>query len=281
MNNRKHYILLLVIGIYCALSPKKVIAQKTEIGAMAGAAFYYGDLNPRYGVRFPGGGGNMLLRQNFDGRMCVKGTIGYSYLWADDALSNSAYAQARNLRFFSHTYNGSVQLEFNFQPYHSANNYSSSKDKKVSPYLATGLSIVYFNPRAEYLGGIYSLRDMGTEGQPLGSEYAKVSPAWLLGGGVKFDVSKTWSVNIEMMGHLLFTDYLDDVSGTYADFSVVEGHHGTAAAALSDRSLEVPDATVRMGGAGRQRGDSRSKDAYLTIHIGLVYRFLQINCPAY
>jgi hypothetical protein len=278
MNHYSISIFSFLIGICYFVQPQNLRAQQTEFGVLVGAGTYYGDLNPRYGMRFLGPGANLLLRKNYDGRICIKGTLAYNYLWANDSLSNSEYAQARNLSFFSHTFSGSVQMEFNFQPFHIANN-RSAKEKKASPYLATGLSVVYFSPKANYLGGTYSLRDMGTEGQPLGSEYAKVSPAWLLGGGIKYDLTPNWSFNLEIMGHLLFTDYLDDVSGTYADVSVVEGHHGTAAAALSDRSLEVGD--TRVGGAGRQRGDTRGKDAYLSLQMGFVYRFININCPAY
>ncbi len=255
-----------------------LFGQQTEFGILAGVNSYYGDLNPRYDVRTPGGGMNLLLRRNYDGRICLKGTVGYAYLWGSDARSREEYFRARNLSFFSHTFHGSVQIEFNFQPFHAANN-AGIKEKNTSPYLATGLAVELFNPRAMLLGGVYNLREMGTEGQPLGSEYKGVAPSWLLGGGIKTKLSRNWSLNIELMGHLLFTDYLDDVSGKYADFSIIEGHHGTAAARLADRSLEVGDSP--FGSAGRQRGNTTDKDAYMSLHIGLVYRFLTLSCPAY
>ena len=256
----------------------QVNAQKWEFGALAGGSFYFGDLNPRYNFLSPGGGMNLLLRHNFDGRICVKGTIGYNYLWADDKNAKTEFARARNLSFFSNTFDGSIQVEFNFDPFHSGTR-QQTRDKKATFYLSTGLGIVFFKPKTTYEGIVYDLRALGTEGQAVGDEYRTVTPAWLIGGGAKFDINRNWSINIEVMGTLTFSDYLDDVSGTYAHPSIINGHHGQIAAILADRSLEVGD--IAIGEAGRQRGDSKSKDAYMSARIGLVYRFLDINCPTY
>lgn len=257
--------------------PLSAWAQRWETGFVVGAANYFGDLNPKFSPKFPSGAGNILVRRNLDGRICIKGSIGYAHVWADDKKSPNAYYRARNLNFSSHVFSGSLQVEFNFQPYHSDIN--SHKDKKIAPYLTTGLGMTYFNPRTTYEGVTYNLRDMGTEGQTPGDEYRLVKPEWVIGGGFKIDVSRRWSVNIEIMSHLLFTDYLDDVHGVYADSRIIAGYHGDVAAALADRSKEVGE--VKMGVTGYQRGDTRSNDMYITAGIGLVYRFMNINCPAY
>ena len=138
--------------------------------------------------------------------------------------------------------------------------------------------MLFRSPKTKYRDAEYILRDMGTEGQNLGSEYKLVTPTFLVGGGFKIDINRNWSVNIEMMANLLFTDYLDDVSATYADARTVAANHGDVAGILSDRSIELGD---RLGSTGRQRGNSKDRDMYLTTSIGFAYRFLNINCPAY
>jgi Domain of unknown function (DUF6089) len=267
-----------IIAVLLCCVQTKTQAQIWEFGVMAGGATYFGDLNPKFNLRFPSGGANILLRRNFDGRICLKGAANFARVWADDKKSPEVYQKARNLSFHSNVLTGSFQIEFNFQPYHSTQLF---KDKRATPYLTTGLGLTWFNPYANLQGGNYELRAMGTEGQAPGSEYKTVAPSWAIGGGFKFDLGRTrnWSFNIEIMAQLLFTDYLDDVHGTYADVRVVEGHHGTAAALLSDRSIEISE--TRLGGVGRQRGNSKDRDMYMTANIGFVYRFLSLSCPAY
>lgn len=277
MIHPKLNLTLLTIGMLC-MSIFQAKAQKWEIGALAGASFYFGDLNPRYNFLSPGGGLNILARHNFDGRICVKAAVGYNYLWADDKNAKTEFAKARNLNFFSNTFDGSIQVEFNFDPYHNGSRQYAT-DKKSTFYLSTGFGLVAFSPKTKYNDAVYDLRSLGTEGQAKGDEYRTITPAWLIGGGGKIDINRNWSINIEVMGTLTFTDYLDDVSGTYAHPSIINGHHGEMAVRLADRSLEV--GTVAIGQPNRQRGDSKSKDAYMSARIGLVYRFLNVNCPAY
>jgi Domain of unknown function (DUF6089) len=265
----------LFIAFLSLFSTSFLQAQVWEFGGLVGHATYFGDLNPRFNLRFPSVAGNLFLRRNYDGRICVKGNLGVARVWADDKYSPDAYFKARNLSFHSNVVTGSLQVEFNFQPYHSN---SGHKDKKIAPYLSAGLGLTYFNPKTKYQDAEYVLRDMGTEGQNLGTEYKLVTPTFLIGGGFKIDVNRNWSVNIEMMSHLLFTDYLDDVHGTYADARSVAANHGSEAGVLSDRSVELGD---RLGSVGRQRGNSKDKDMYLTTTIGFAYRFLSINCPTY
>ena len=65
------------------------------------------------------------------------------------------------------------------------------------------------------------------------------------------------------------TDYLDDVSGEYADMS----GFSPLRIALSDRSAS------KIGASGSQRGDFRKKDTYLFAGITLTYTFVSQKCP--
>lgn len=268
------YLFPFLLGV-CLLWSSNVQAQKVELGFYGGAATYYGDLNPHFSARHFGPALGVLARRNLDGRVCLRFSASYAYLWADDAKSPSAFANARNLRFFSNSFEGAVVTEFNFQDF----NGGSREDVNVSPYLLAGVGLTYFNPKAEYKGGIYPLRSQGTEGQPPGQEYSLITPMVMLGGGIKVKLNVYWSLNVEVAYRATFSDYLDDVSGVYADYRTVTGHHGEAAGGLSDRSLEVGD--VRIGRPGHQRGNSKNNDGFMLGTIGLSYRFMPLVCPAY
>lgn len=134
-----HFIIFLLL--FCSSTLQ---AQLWEFGGLLGHSTYFGDLNPRFNLRFPSVAGNIFLRRNYDGRICVKGAFGAARVWANDKYSPDAYFKARNLSFYSNVVTGSLQVEFNFQPFHSN---SLRKDKKVSPYLSAGFGLTYFNPK--------------------------------------------------------------------------------------------------------------------------------------
>ena len=271
--------LLFCIGFSFLTIPQQMNAQTSygwEIGFWGGLSSYYGDLNPVFSFRRLGPTAGVFARKNFDGRFCLRFGGSWGNVGGNDATSPNAFEQARNLNFNSNVFEGAVVLEFNFQNFHSRR---PREDKPVSPYLLAGFGITHFNPKSEYKGGNYFLRDLGTEGQARGEEYALVTPAMIAGFGLKIDMNPSWSWNIEISNRFTFTDYLDDVSGTYADYRTVAGYHGDAAGGLSDRSLEVGD--VRIGERGRQRGNAKNKDMYIFASIGLAYRFVSVGCPAY
>jgi hypothetical protein len=73
-----------------------------------------------------------------------------------------------------------------------------------------------------------------------------------------------------------FTDYIDDVSTTYAN-PVDLAANGPAAVALGDRSLVPQDNT------GRQRGNPRNKDWYCFTGLTLTFQLSDKpkSCSAY
>lgn len=261
----------------CALS-SGALAQRWEIGGLAGTANYFGDLNPLFSFRRPGPSASFLVRRNYDGRMCWRANLSYANIGASDARSSSAVVRARNLSFQSNVVELSTAAEFNFISFHSQNVYNR-EDEKFTPFLSAGFGILYHNPKAKYQDQWYALQPLGTEGQAPGNEYSLVQFAFIVGGGFKWELSQNWSLNLDISHRLVRTDYLDDVSGIYADKRIIEGHNGSLAAALSDRSVEVRETAI--GIPGHQRGDSKARDSYMTIQIGFIYNFRELNCPAY
>lgn len=255
-----------------------VIAQRGwEAGVWAGTAFYFGDLNTSYNLSLPGPAGGAMARFNFNNRLCTKFSLNAAQVRGKDAISKNTFERARNLSFRSTVVDFGAQLEFNFLPYTHG-----SQDEFYTPYVFAGFNVFYYNPQAEYQGNWVDLRPLGTEGQMKGEEYFSTSGGLLYGMGLKFDLNYEWSLNFEMGARTLFTDYIDDVSGVYADKEELLQTRGEVAAALSDRSILLPGVNdSQIGEPGTQRGGSALKDTYIMLGVGVVYYFGDLKCPTY
>ncbi len=265
--------LLFTLGIILSVSCTHLDAQKGyEVGGWLGVAHYFGDLNTTFSVNRPGLAAGLVGRYNFNTRTSVKLSGNYGRVSAYDSDSKNQFHLARNLSFRSDILELTGQFEFNFLPY-----IHGSADDFFTPYLFAGLGFFYFNPKAEIDNEWVLLQPLGTEGQSIGGEYNKGQISIVYGAGFKFDLSYTWSINIELSARAMFSDYLDDVSTVYPNSVELQSLRGDLAARLSDRSLEVyPEA---IGEAGRQRGTSSTNDAYAFLSVGLVYYIGTLQCP--
>ena len=262
---------LIVIALCTFFWSTSVYSQKGwEVGGWLGTSIYFGDLNTNFSLKKPGLAGGLAGRYNVNERIAYKLSLNYGRIHADDKDSQNIFEQQRNLRFSSDLIELSAQFEFNFLPF-----VHGSKDFPFTPYIFLGGSGFYYNPKAKLDNINYSLRDYGTEGQPIGEEYGKFNGAFSLGGGFKWDLNESWSINIEIGHRRVFTDYLDDVSTTYPDLDELELLRGPIAPRLSDRS----DPDVKIGDPGRQRGNSRDNDSYNFIGVGFLKYFGSLECP--
>lgn len=266
MNTIKITGLIAIISLF-GLSAKA--QHGFEVGGGSGVSYYFGDLNTNFRLSDPGLAFTVFSRYDFNPRINAKLSIGYGHLQAYDADSDNLFEKNRNLSFRSDIYEATGQLEFNFFKY-----IHGSKDNFYTPYLFGGLTIFNYNPQAELNGTVYNLREYGTEGQFSGEEYYNSGAALAYGLGFKVDLSFAWSLNFEISGRKLGTDYLDDVSTTYTDANDLESLRGPIAPLLADRSLNSIEKSE-----GRQRGDSNKNDAYVMTTLSLVYYFGSVQCP--
>ena len=265
----KNTLILFIFLVSCTA----LTAQRGwEAGGWIGGSHYFGDINSSFNLSSPGLAAGLIGRYNFNNRLCFKFSANYGNVSADDADSKNSYEQTRNLHFKSVIFDAAGQFEFNFLPYDHG-----SSQNFYTPYLFAGLSTFYFNPMAKYQGEYVELRELGTEGQFRGEEYYSLQGALVYGVGLKLDLSYEWSLNFELSGRRLFTDYLDDVSTVYPDLDDLEALRGEVSVALSDRSI----GDTQLGQEGRQRGDSKNNDSFAFLSIGLVYYFGDIRCPTY
>ncbi len=244
-----------------------------EGGAWVGAANYFGDLNTNFDVSQAGYAGGINARYNFNERVCLKFSGNLAQVSADDANSSNPFERARNLSFQSRVWDGTAQMEFNFLPY-----MHGSREEFFTPYLLGGFTVFNFNPQTEYEGELVDLRPLGTEGQFRGEEYYGTQVGFTYGLGLKISFNYYWSLNIEIGGRALATDYLDDVSTVFADPDDIENLRGSTAAALSNRAIDIPGVEGDFT-PGRQRGNSYNSDSYVLTGISLMYYFGDLNCP--
>jgi hypothetical protein len=250
------------------LIPILISAQSREMGIMAGVMGYKGDLNPTmYRLKSLSPAIGIVYRRPYSNHWAFKAALNYGHIEADDADAKDEFSKNRNLMFKSHIIELTGQFEFNFLPYQTANPAS-----RFSPYLLGGLSLFHFNPKALYNGDWYELQPLGTEGQKTPGvsdtkKYKRTSMAITFGGGFKFKLGRRFGLTIESAVRRTYTDYLDDVSKTYADPLLIRKENGKVAAALSDRSLlKSPGNDI-----GRQRGDVAKKDWFVFTGVQLTY----------
>ena len=249
LSGNKTLITLLLL-LFTIISIKESNAQfkpSQEIGIIGGTSYYIGDLNSTHFSNLQVGGG-LTFRKNFDRRFTFKSSAIYSSIKGDDRKSSDPEKINRNLHFKSDIIELSGQIEFNFLPFETGNPLYT-----WTPFVFAGVSLYHYNPKAESDAGEWvELQPLGTEGQgttafPTRKKYSLTQLSIPFGGGMKIAVNENFNIIFEYGLRKAFTDYLDDVSTTYAG---IPADFDPITIELSDRSLDGPHA------AGDQRGNS-------------------------
>jgi opacity protein-like surface antigen len=242
-------------------------AQTWEVGGAIGGAGYQGDLNLNNPIKLTGLEGGLFVKRNFNGYLAAKLSYTMGRISADDSKSNSQQFRDRNLSFSDKLNEISLIGEFNFMKY-----IPDAGPNKYTPYIYTGIGLTSYNPRTNYQGSSYSLRELRTEGQP--EPYGKRTMVVPYGAGIKYNFNSKWTVAGDVGYRFTFTDYLDDVSTVYpVDPSKLPSN---VARALSDRSGEVGKPLINSPGS--QRGDFKKRDTYFFIGFTISYTFVTQSC---
>lgn len=291
-----------------------------SVGLGVNANQYFGDLHA-----FAGGniaktsryrpGVTLFLEKKISPHVGLSAALSWNRIAGDDFYNadprEDPFQYTRNLSFRNDIFEFAAVAKYYFKK----NEYTYAERPAFSPYVFVGAGLFYHNPKAripEFApdgqrfanGGEWrSLRDLGTEGQH--SEhydlepYALFQPALPFGLGAQMKVNKNFSVNLEVCYRYIFTDYLDDVSGNYADLGAL---NSALAKVFSDRSQEVNSSNGRyprnfplidqfteekmyqsaydgrfyevldgFGEEGMKRGDDSRSDFYLMAGIRLTY----------
>ena len=217
------------------------------------------------------------VRYNSGDLLDIKVGLLFARVGADDKDNNRKDYQARNLSFTTNIQELNVCAEFNLV------------DPEVYlqiPYVFAGIGVFHFNPFTyDNEGNKTYLHPLSTEGQGL-PEYPSRKPYSLyqfcipFGAGFKIKTTEKWQLSYEFGYRYLITDYLDDVSKTYADpaaFPPNPDGSPSIAFLLQDRSYETG---TPIGVKGQQRGYSQNKDQFTTALFYISFNLQSYRCPS-
>ncbi len=293
---RKSIFTLLMVGGW-ALG---AWAQHQEVGLGFGTTTFMGDLgkhdsktstyfgNVGAGITRPAA--TIWYRNTFNPWVAIKGSMTFSQIKGDDRLAESTdrtsgdwYRSYRNLRFQSVLIEAMVQGEVHVLRY-----LPGSLTHRWTPYVSTGIGMVYFDPKTDYNGQLVRLQPLGTEGQGLAQypdrqKYSLVQAVIPIAMGLKVNINQRITISGEIGHRVTFTDYMDDVSTTYVSQERFEEAYGAAQGQmiyeLSHRSGELdPDGAYgAITKPGQYRGNPKGKDSYLCGLISVSFRFGKTN----
>lgn len=252
-----------------------------EFGFSAGGSEYFGDLNTNSSFRAVKPAIGIFYRKFFNDYIGVRAHFHFAQVGFSDQYSANEFQRRRNLSFDSNIWELALLGDFNFFRFEPG-----SDRYRFTPYLTFGIGGFAFNPYAWYQDQKYYLQPLGTEGQgspqyPGRKPYNLQALCFPIGMGIKYNVNKKINIGLEAVHRFTTTDYLDDVSTTYAGPAAFPpGANGkqSIAAILQDRSGITG---TPIGVAGAQRGNSQNKDQYIFIELNISFLFTSYRCPAF
>ena len=239
-------LLLLLITQAC-------FAQEWQLEIMPAFSGYHGDLTQKaININEYKPAINVNLKYNTGDFVNFRLGLAYGSVGASDKNNTNPGIIARNLSFKSNIYEANLMLELNLMDPETFSSY---------PYMTIGVGVFHFNPYTyDSANQKVYLQPLGTEGQglpqyPEKKKYALTQFCLPIGGGWKWPLNDTWDMSVEFGYRFLFTDYLDDVSTTYPNESILAAARGPLAASLSYRGTGTAI-------EGMQRGNPSKNDSY-------------------
>jgi len=251
-----------------------------EIGISAGAAHYFGDLNPNMHLNRPKPAVGIFFRKQFGNYVAMRIAAHYAQLGYSDVYNTqNEFEHRRNLSFNTNIWELTLQGDFNFFKF-----VPGDGRFRYTPYITFGIGVFSYDPYAYYQGQKVYLRPLGTEGQgsaayPDRKPYGNMAACFPLGVGIKYNLNPSINVGFEICYRFTTTDYIDDVSKTYAGsdkFPVLPNGNASLSGLMQDRSYETG---TPIGVEGKQRGYANQNDGYLTAELTLAFTLTSYRCP--
>lgn len=281
--------------------------HKLEIGFNAGPQFFLGDLGGGMGAgaQFikdidweetrPSAGLYLNIHPLdwFSIRAAMQmGVVSGNDIHSPTITQNDIFRHNRNLHFRSGTQE--FYLALALYPLQLIPAKAGSLLNSIQPYGLIGAGFFHFNPKAQDIDGSWvALQPLRLEGQGF-SEYPQSKPYSLTqynlntGLGVKFYLTPTLFIGTEVLYRKLFTDQIDNVSGSFYVDPATFDTYLSAADAVRAKRLYYQGNYALGGLAPHQttlpRGNLLQNDAFFshTIHIGkrlFAQSDKRLNCP--
>ena len=253
----------------CLFSVLHTPAQTLRLNFMAGLSNYYGETQTKK-LTFEQSNPVIALGATLDltDKLLLRSEFISTKLQGDD--KRGMYPD-RNLNFKTSIREATLLLEYNlFDLY----------EKKITPYFFTGVGLFNFNSyTTDSLNRKVFLKGLSTEGQgfpeyPDRKVYKNTQLNIPIGGGLKYAISEDVQFGFEYGLRVLFTDYIDDVSKSFIDPTILRNRAGQLAVDLSYRSDELKSGSQTYPGEGSLRGSTRVNDLY---YYGLARLSIRMN----
>ena len=210
-------------------------------------------------------------------RLSLRFQFMYSSVKGSDYKTGLPSQVERNLSFRSTVLEIGPVVEvdfFTFKPGQS----NPEKSSFGTPYFLLGVNYMKMNPKALYNGDWIELQPLTTEAQE--NPYSLNQVVIPFGIGVKVNFGPNTVLSMEYGIRKTFTDYLDDISGVYANPDDLS----PLAVELADRTNAelYPPEGINGTSYGLQRGNPTDKDWYTSFGVILTYQFRnKSSCPSW
>jgi hypothetical protein len=179
----------------------------------------------------------------------------------------------RNLNFRSNIFQAMVGFELHpvfLRDYQIYDRYMP----RISPFIVAGIGVVAFRPQALVGTEWIDLEPLRLEGQgfeeyPDRKPYSRVAMTLPVGFGLRYELSRTFTLRAELLHNFTNTDYIDDVSqGDWIDPALFNKYFDPAKAALATQ-LYNRSVIVNPPRNTRPRGDDTDNDIFWSIKFGV------------
>jgi len=244
-------------------------AQNLHLNLFAGTSNYSGDLQDKRFTfsqsHFAGGAG---LSYDITNHFSVQTAVAFGTISANDKYGRNKF---RNLNFTSGLTEVSAGVQYFMTPL---------SDHVLTPYVFASVAIYHFNPYTNDTSGAKTfLKPLSTEGEGFiagKNNYSLTQFAIPFGAGVKFSLSDNVNVGLEIGYRKLFTDYIDDVSSTYVDQTLLLTNRGPKAVELAYRGNQLKNGDPYPAG-GTIRGSAAHKDWFYFTGVTASFRLFSGN----
>ena len=264
---------LFVFGIIHEGIAQRRFDQSKELGLAIGTGYYLGDINPgkHLGGKLHMGIGG-YYRHNFNGRISMRVNLFKGQVEAWDKDSKDAWQINRNLHFRNEISELSTVIEVNYLEHRMGN-----PGDRFTAFLFTGIGFYNHMPKALIEGQWIALQPLGTEGQGTSwgesrglESYGTSGVSIPFGFGFKANIGPFTALCFDWGIRKTWTDYLDDVSGSYADALVLLQERSELAMTLADQTIAPEGGESNQ--AGLQRGDPGRADNYAFLSLSISFR---------
>lgn len=291
----KHW--LLTIFIFLSLTSSVLAQYRWDYGVMLGASNYLGEIGGQENTRRDFVFDMKLNRTQYAvgafGRYKItpqlSANVGFNYarLTGNDYNSKNPARVARNLSFRNNIFElaGRMELTIFYDNDVGGRGYYNPDFKM---YLFLGAGVIHHNPKVKYEGPLTEYNNQIIDLQPLMTEGVNYNlwqftlPAGL---GLYFTYNKIHRFGWEIGYRTTFTDYLDDVSTSYARPDQMSQTNNELAVSLANRtndeSLANASAYAEQYGLdspnkgsfapGEKRGDVTNNDGYILTQFSYSY----------